>query len=172
MEIFFSVLSHFWIAAIVFPCKCCSMISDSSGASFGLCGPGDFGILRFAFIFLFLPSVQFPFAGIIASGIPYPAHKKNEATFQAIFFALFRLLGYYISAESHTNEGRIDAVAETEKFVFIFEFKLDDDKTALSQIKEKEYFKKYELSGKKIFLIGVTFSTEKGQIADWQTEEI
>ena len=105
------------------------------------------------------------------AGISYEIHHKDESNFQNIFFSMFRLLGYYITAESHTNDGRIDAVAETEKFVFIFEFKLDGDKTALSQIKKKEYFKKYGLSQKKIFLIGVTFSTEKGQIIDWRTEE-
>ena len=109
---------------------------------------------------------------VFFAGIPYDLHHKNESNFQNIFFALFRLLGYYIKAESQTNDGRIDAVAETEKFVFIFEFKLDKDDTALSQIKEKKYFKQYELSQKKIFLNGVAFDTETGQIADWQTEEV
>ena len=40
------------------------------------------------------------------------------------------------------------------------------------QIKDKQYYKQYELSKKKIFLNGVTFDTRTGQIADWQTEEI
>ncbi|MBQ7694374.1 MAG: ATP-binding protein [Lentisphaeria bacterium] len=109
---------------------------------------------------------------VFFAGIPYDVHHKNESNFQNIFFALFRLLGYYIKAESQTNDGRIDAVAETEKFVFLFEFKLDKDDTALSQIKDKKYFKQYELSQKKIFLNGVAFDTESGQIADWQTEEV
>jgi hypothetical protein len=109
---------------------------------------------------------------VFFAGISYDVHHKNESNFQNIFFALFRLLGYYIKAESRTNDGRIDAVAETDKYVFLFEFKLDNDETALSQIKEKEYYKQYELSGKKIFLNGVTFSTDKGQIIDWQTEEV
>ena len=109
---------------------------------------------------------------VFFSGISYEVHHKNESNFQNIFFALFRLLGYYIKAESHTCDGRIDAVAETEKFVFIFEFKLDDDDTALSQIKDKKYYRQYELSQKKIFLNGVTFDTGTGQIADWQTEEL
>ena len=81
-------------------------------------------------------------------------------------------MGYYIKAESHTNEGRIDAVAETDKYVFIFEFKLDNDDSALSQIKDKKYYKQYELSREKIFLNGVAFDTTTGQISDWQTEEI
>ena len=109
---------------------------------------------------------------VFFAGIPYDVHHKNESNFQNIFFALFRLLGYYIQAESYTNDGRIDAVTETDKYVFIFEFKLDDDETALSQIKEKKYYKQYELSNKKIFLNGVRFDTRTGQIADWQTEEV
>ena len=109
---------------------------------------------------------------VFFAGISYEIHHKDESNFQNIFFALFRLLGYYIKAESHTNDGRIDAVAETDKYIFIFEFKLDDDETALSQIKEKKYYKQYELSNKNIFLNGVTFDTKTGQIADWQTEEV
>ena len=109
---------------------------------------------------------------VFFAGISYEVHHKNESNFQNIFFALFRLLGISIKAESHTNDGRIDAVAETEQYVFIFEFKLDNDDSALSQIKDKQYYKQYELSKKKIFLKGVTFDTRTGQIADWQTEEI
>ena len=109
---------------------------------------------------------------VFFAGIPYDVHHKDESNFENIFFAIFRMMGYYIKAESRTNDGRIDAVAETEKYVFIFEFKLDNDDSALSQIKEKQYYKKYELSNKKIFLNGVCFDTQTGQIADWQTEEI
>ena len=74
---------------------------------------------------------------VFFAGIPYPAHRKNEATFQAIFFALFRLLGEYIEAESTTDNGRIDAVVQTEKAIYLFEFKMDKKKTAISQIKQK-----------------------------------
>ena len=109
---------------------------------------------------------------VFFAGIPYDVHHKDESNFENIFFAIFRMMGYYIKAESRTNDGRIDAVAETEKYVFIFEFKLDNDDSALSQIKEKQYYKRYELSNKKIFLNGVRFDTQTGQIADWQTEEV
>ncbi|MBQ6473745.1 MAG: ATP-binding protein [Victivallales bacterium] len=109
---------------------------------------------------------------VFFAGISYEVHHKDESNFQNIFFALFRLLGYYVKAESHTNDGRIDAVAETEKYVFIFEFKLDKDDSALSQIKDRKYYQQYGLSRKRIFLNGVTFDTRTGQIADWQTEEV
>ena len=59
----------------------------------------------------------------------------------------------------------IDAVVQTEKHIYLFEFKLDDDKSALSQIKEKEYFKKFLQSKKPITMIGMIFDSNKGRIS-------
>lgn len=106
------------------------------------------------------------------AGVPYTIHKKSEATFQSVFYAIFRLLGFNVEAESCTNDGRIDAVVQTDDHIYLFEFKLDDDDTALSQIKEKAYFKKYLQSSKKITMIGVNFDSVKGQLIDWQTEDV
>jgi len=105
------------------------------------------------------------------AGIPYDLHHQNESNFQNVFFALFRLLGYYISAESRTSDGRIDAVTQTDQWVYLFEFKLNHDDSALAQIKEKEYFKPYLLSNKRIMLIGVNFDTKTGRLSDWKSEE-
>ena len=83
------------------------------------------------------------------------------------------LLGISIRAESRTNEGQIDAVAENENFVFIFEFKLNKTaKIALEQIKKRDYYRRYMNSGKKIMLVGVNFDSGKGQIADWTYETL
>ena len=109
---------------------------------------------------------------VFFAGIPYTSHKKQESTFQTIFFSIFRLLGLYIEAESATNDGRIDAVVQTEDAVFIFEFKLDNDPTALEQIKAKEYFKKYLLDKREIYITGVNFDSEKGNVIGWQDEKI
>ena len=106
------------------------------------------------------------------AGVPYTIHKKSEATFQSVFYAIFRLLGFNVEAESCTNDGRIDAVVQTDDHIYLFEFKLDDDDTALSQIKDNAYFKRYLQSSKKITLIGVNFDSEKGQLIDWQTEDV
>ena len=106
------------------------------------------------------------------AGITYDIHHKDHSNFQNIFFAVFHMLGVYIKSEQRTSDGRIDAVCETEKFVYIFEFKLNDDDTALEQIKAKEYFKQYLVSNKRIMIIGVNFNTDSGKIADWKDEEI
>ena len=106
---------------------------------------------------------------VFFAGIPYSVHKKNEATFHAIFFALFRLLGEFIEAESCTNDGRVDAVVQTSNAIYLFEFKLNNDPTALEQIKRKEYFQKYLLDQRAIHLIGVNFDSAKGNLIGWET---
>ena len=109
---------------------------------------------------------------VFFAGIPYPAHKKKESTFQTIFFALFRLLGEYIEAESCTDNGRIDAVVQTKGAIYLFEFKMDKNPTALQQIKRKEYFKKYLLDKRDIYLIGVNFDSRKGNLIGWKTAKV
>jgi hypothetical protein len=95
----------------------------------------------------------------------------NEKYYQTIFYIVFRLIGLRIEAEARTNIGRIDAVAQTEKYVYIFEFKLNRSANeALKQIHDKEYYQKYLCSGREIILIGAKFSTKKHNITDWKTE--
>ena len=109
---------------------------------------------------------------VFFAGVPYNVHKKNEAIFQGIFFSIFRLLGEQIEAESTTNDGRIDAVIKTSQAIYIFEFKLDNDPTALDQIKEKEYYKKYLLDKRDIYIVGVNFDSVKGNLIGWEDEKI
>ena len=105
--------------------------------------------------------------------VPYDVHLKDENNFHLLFFSIFMLLGISITAESKTNQGRIDAVAANEDFVFVFEFKLDKSKeTALDQIKNRDYYRRYMNSGKKIILVGVNFDMELGQIQDWISQTV
>ena len=108
---------------------------------------------------------------IFFAKVPYDVHLKNESNFQLLFYSIFMLLGISITAESRTNNGRIDAVATNENFVFVFEFKLNkSDEIALQQIRERDYFRRYMDSGKKIILIGVNFDNAAGQIDRWSYE--
>ena len=110
---------------------------------------------------------------IFFAKVGYDVHLKNENNYQLLFFSIFMLLGISITAESRTNNGRIDAVATNEDFVFVFEFKLNKtDEIALQQIKERDYFRRYMNSGKTIKLIGVNFDQEAAQIDSWKYETI
>ena len=110
---------------------------------------------------------------IFFASIPYDIKLKREKYYQTIFYLIFKLLGLQINAEARTNRGRIDAVIELEASIFLFEFKLDGSShAALKQIWERAYFKSYQGQGKPITLIGVNFSTETGEIGEWQSQSL
>ena len=59
-----------------------------------------------------------------------------------------------------TNKGRIDAVI-VDKDIYVFEFKFDGDKDkALKQIKDKQYFEKYQGQRKKYICLVLILVTE------------
>ncbi len=71
---------------------------------------------------------------------PYELIRDLELHYQNVLFIVFKLVGFYVKAEYHTSEGRIDLVLQTDKFVYVIEFKLDGTaEDALRQINEKHY---------------------------------
>ena len=70
--------------------------------------------------------------------------------------------------EYHTNDGRIDLVLQTEKFIYIMEFKLNGTaEEALQQINDKRYALPFEADGRKLFKIGINFSEKTRNIEKW-----
>ena len=101
----------------------------------------------------------------------YQVQGNLEIYFQNTFAVMLKMMGFYVQTERHTSNGRIDVVFDTERYVFIIEIKRDGSAAdALAQIKEKGYDKPYLASGKKIFTIGVNFSTETKRIQEWIME--
>ena len=110
--------------------------------------------------------------GMIAA-IPYDLFIREERYFQTIVFLVFLLLGAYIDAEAHTNTGRIDAVAACGDWIYIFEFKIDqDEEVAFDQIMARQYYQKYQNRGRKIVLIGANFSYDKRQLDGWKSRRL
>ena len=107
---------------------------------------------------------------VFFANIPYDLHIEREKYYQTVFYLIFSLIGLKVEAEVRTNKGRIDAVI-TDRDVYLFEFKFDGDKDdALSQIKERGYFEKYQDSGKGIYLFGVEFADRN--VGEWVVEKI
>ena len=108
------------------------------------------------------------FQAFLAS-IDFSLHLPFEKYYQTIFFCVFKLLGLIIAAESHTNEGSIDAYIQTARTVYLFEFKLDKTaNTAVNQIISHHYYEKFQNCGLTIRLIGVNFDSSKGRIDGWE----
>ena len=107
---------------------------------------------------------------VFFANIPYDLQINREKYYQTVFYLIFSLIGLKIDAEVKTNKGRVDAVI-IDKDIYVFEFKLSGDKDkALTQIKEKKYFEKYQGTGKDIYLFGVEF-TDKN-VGEWVVEKM
>ncbi len=109
---------------------------------------------------------------ILFASIPYQIFDSNqEKYFHAILFLSIKLCGFHIESEVSVSTGRIDAVMIYENKVYIFEFKLNDTAdSALEQIREKKYVKKYENQGKEVILVGIGFSGKRKEVSDWKVE--
>ncbi len=106
------------------------------------------------------------------AGIPYEMKMDNENNFHNAFYILMTLIGIDAKTEVHTSDGRIDMLIETPKFIYIIELKFDSSpEEALTQINEKEYARKFTPDGRKLFKIGVNFSSEKRRLEDWKIAE-
>ena len=88
------------------------------------------------------------------SAIPYNLHQKNEAYYHSIFFAVIKAIGGEIIPEPSSSLGRADAVIETDKTIYIIEFKLGRASDALAQIEEKRYYEPFLSDPRPVVLLG------------------
>lgn len=99
--------------------------------------------------------------------------QPKEVYFQNAIYLVFKMVGFYTRMEEHTSNGRIDLTLETDKYIYIFEFKINKDaQEALRQIKEKEYWKKYASAGKEIYLVAANFDTDTRALNDTLIEKV
>ena len=121
---------------------------------------GDLKALKNAFVALF-------------ASIPY-ANEDDllEHYFQTVIYLVFTLLGKFAVCELHTFNGRIDCKVETSRFIYIFEFKRNvSADEALKQIEDKGYALPYAADPRKLFKIGVSFSSKDRLLTEWKTSE-
>jgi Predicted AAA-ATPase/PD-(D/E)XK nuclease superfamily len=105
--------------------------------------------------------------------VPYTLwQKENEHFYHAIIHLIFKLLGIYVDSEVQTSDGRMDALVRLEKYVYCFEFKLDESaEMALAQIERKGYLTPYLHQGKTCIGIGVNFSKEEKKVKEFLWKE-
>ena len=119
------------------------------------------------------------------AGVPYALREQSkEKHFQYTFYLILRMLdARMVQAEKMQSQGRVDCVVERDKFIYLFEFKLDGSaefiylfefkldgsaEEALKQIEEKGYAKEYTGDKRKLFRIGANFSSKTGTIEEWK----
>lgn len=99
----------------------------------------------------------------------YALMGDKEVYFQNAVYVFFTLLGFYVEVERHTTDGRMDILMQTSNYIYILELKIDQSADiALRQIEEKGYASPFAVDTRKLFKIGINFSTEKRCIDDWK----
>jgi hypothetical protein len=97
--------------------------------------------------------------------------KDLENHYQNVLFIVTKLMGFYVKAEYHTSDGRIDLVTQTDKYTYVMEFKFDGTaEEAMQQINDKNYTLPFAVDGRKLIKVGVNFSSKTRNIERWIVE--
>ena len=101
----------------------------------------------------------------------YQVMGKMELYFQNVMYVIFKVMGFYTEVEKHTAKGRIDVILKTKDYIYVIEIKRDGSaREALQQIEEKGYTKPYAMDARKLYKIGINFSSEARTIDDYIIE--
>ena len=101
----------------------------------------------------------------IYAKIPPEWKIRSEADVKRHFRLFMEMLGAKVGAEEGSARGYADAIIETRKFVWVFEFKFNKStKAAVRQIREKGYAAAYKGDRRPVTLVGVNFRTAKRNI--------
>ena len=101
----------------------------------------------------------------IYAKIPPEWKIRSEADVKRHFRLFMEMLGAKVAAEEGSARGYADAIIETKKFVWVFEFKFNKSaKAAIVQIREKGYADPYKGDSRPVTLVGVNFRTAKRNI--------
>ena len=106
--------------------------------------------------------------------------KKNmcENYYESVTHLMFRMTGMRVVSELQSVAGRSDVVVATKDSVFIFELKMDKGRPfeevaedVLAQIDANGYSDRFAVSGKKMFKVGVVFSSDGMGMVGWKVSE-
>ena len=101
-----------------------------------------------------------------------------ENYYESVTHLMFRMTGMRVVSELQSVAGRSDVVVATKDSVFIFELKMDKGRPfeevaedALAQIDANGYCDRFAVSGKKMFKVGVVFSSEGKGMVGWKVAD-
>ena len=90
---------------------------------------------------------------------------KNEAEAKRYFLLFMQMIGANPQPERPSLLGYADAIVETRKFVWVFEFKFNKSaNAAVRQIREKGYADQYKGDRRPVTLVGINFRAAKRNI--------
>lgn len=101
----------------------------------------------------------------------YQVVGNAELYFQNAMYLVFKIMGFYTQVERPTSDGRIDAIIQTPDYIYIIECKLDRTADeALRQINDSDYAAPFSMDKRRIYKIGVNFSSQTRGVEQWIIE--
>ncbi len=98
----------------------------------------------------------------------YEVLGNKEKDFQNATYIVFKMMGFYTEVERRTSRGRMDIVIQTKDYVYVMELKLDGSaEEALQQIEDKGYASPFAMDSRKLYKIGVNFSSATRGIEEY-----
>ncbi len=103
------------------------------------------------------------------SNTSYQIQGDVEKDFQYAMYIILELMGLHVEVERTTSNGRIDMLIKTKEYIYIIEIKVDSTAdAALRQIEDKGYARPFTSDSRRLYEIGVSFSTGTRRIEDWK----
>ena len=97
--------------------------------------------------------------------VPHEWKFKSEAETKRYFLLFMKMSGAAINAEVESANGRADAVLETRKSVFVFEFKYGKSaKSALKQCHSRDYAAPYATDRRRVVYVGINYDALKRNV--------
>ena len=115
------------------------------------------------------------------ASIPYPefgegfrnSFEEREAYYKRLFYVVFSFMNIRVYTEVMNSCGRTDAVMVFDDAIYVVEFKLDaaSAKEAVAQIDARGYAERFSARKRKVFKLGLNFSSESRNLDSWALEE-
>jgi hypothetical protein len=105
----------------------------------------------------------------VFASVPFESSRSIELHYRNMVFLLFTLLGARPLVEYPVSSGRIDLLLERAKYIYIFEFKLNQTaKAAIAQIESKHYADAYFKDKRDVIMVGASFSDASKNLQEWE----
>ena len=115
------------------------------------------------------------------ASIPYPEGgksvlenmQKSEYYYETILYIVLSMMNVATYTQVKSCRGGADAVMFAPTAIFVFEIKINKPaQEALAQIDDKSYMIPYSADERKLYKIGIGFSTQTRTVEDWVFEEV
>ena len=98
--------------------------------------------------------------------------KSYEGFYHSIIYIVLKILGVRIQCEVQSNFGSTDAVIQTERYIYIVEFKVGSARSAIDQIRARRYYGPYLADTREVLLVGFGLNTGKRNLEEFIVEEL